>query len=197
MEGGIKAWNGFVAKGAPEAGIAFFEPGKKPDELIALAWVLEDGSQNFYSATAGMLEDRETLSFLQKLSSDEENHKKVLFQIYRELSAMQGMKTDPGFPGSVISFDPGIKYVEGGVPLTKALEWVKGKDPEEILELCISLEINSEDLYLKMERKVEEKEAKKVFKVLAVQEKHHVERLVRLFEKKQESSTHSPHPSSP
>jgi rubrerythrin len=181
MEGGIKAWNGFVAKGAPEAGIAYFEPGKKPEELIALAWVLEDGSQKFYSATAGMVEDRETVYFLQKLSSDEENHKDVLSQIYRGLSAM---KADPGFPYSVISFDPGVKYVEGGVPLTKALEWVKGKDPKEILELCISLEINSEDLYLKMERKVEEKEAKKAFKVLAVQEKHHVERLVRLFEKK-------------
>ena len=97
----------------------------------------------------------------------------------------------------MIPFDPGIKYVEGGVPLTEALAWVQGKDLKEILELAISLEINSEDLYIKMGRKVDDKEAKKVFKVLAVQEKHHVERLVRLFEKKQESSTHSPHPSSP
>ncbi len=181
MEGGIRAWNGFVAQGSPEAGVAYFEPGKKPEELVALAWMLEDGSQEFYSVASGMLEDRETVLFLKKLSTDEENHKQVLFQIYRELS---DMKPDPGFPGSLIPADPGVKYVEGGVPLTKALEWARGKDPQEILELCISLEINSEDLYLKMERKVEEKEAKKAFVVLAVQEKHHLERLVRLFEKK-------------
>ncbi|MBU1209465.1 MAG: hypothetical protein KKH04_21520 [Proteobacteria bacterium] len=74
--------------------------------------------------------------------------------------------------------------MEGGVPLTEALAWVKGQDLKEILELAISLEINSEDLYLKMERKVEDREAKQVFKVLSVQEKHHLERLVRLFEKK-------------
>ena len=181
MEGGIKAWDGFVAQGPPEAGMVYFEPGKKPEELVALAWMLEDGSQEFYSSASGMLEDRETKFFLQKLSADEENHKSMLFQIYRELS---DMKVDPEFPRSLIPHDPGVKYVEGGVPLTKALGWVKGKDPREILELCISMEVNSEDLYLKMERKVEEEEAKRVFKVLAVQEKHHLERLVRLFEKK-------------
>ncbi len=181
MEGGIKAWNGFVAKGVPEAGMAYFDPAKKPEELVALAWMLEDGSQKFYSETAGMLEDRETVNFLQKLSADEEGHKNALFKIHRELS---GLKADPGFPGSVIPLDPGIKYVEGGVPLTEALAWVKGQDLKEILELAISLEINSEDLYIKMERKVDDKEAKKVFKVLSVQEKHHLERLVRLFEKK-------------
>ncbi len=181
MEGGIKAWEGFVAQGPPEAGIFYFEPGKKPEELVALAWMLEDGSREFYSSASGLLEDREIRFFLQKLSSDEENHKSRLFQIYRELS---GMKVDPEFPRSLLRGDSGIQYMEGGVPLTKALEWVRGKEPREILELCISLEVNSEDLYLKMERKVEEKEAKRVFKILAVQEKHHLERLVRLFEKR-------------
>jgi rubrerythrin len=181
MEGGIKAWNGFVAKGAPESGMAYFDPAKKPEELIALAWLLEDGSRKFYSETAGMLKDRETVNFLQRLSADEEGHKASLFNIYRELS---DLKADPGFPGSVIPLDPADKYVEGGVPLTEALEWVQGKDLKEILELCISLEINSEDLYIKMERKVNYKGAKQVFKILSVQEKHHLERLVRLFEKK-------------
>jgi rubrerythrin len=181
MEGGIKAWNGFVAKGAPQAGMAYFDPAKKPEELIALAWMLEDGSRQFYSATAGMLQDRETVSFLQKLSSDEEGHKTSLFNLYRELS---DLKADSGFPASLIPLDPGVKYIEGGIPLSEAMEWVNGKNLQEILELCISMEINSEDLYIKMERKVNRKEAKQVFKLLSVQEKNHLERLVRLLEKK-------------
>jgi rubrerythrin len=68
--------------------------------------------------------------------------------------------------------------------LSEAMEWVNGKNLQEILELCISMEINSEDLYIKMERKVNRKEAKQVFKLLSVQEKNHLERLVRLLEKK-------------
>ena len=43
-KGGYKAWKGFVAKGVPEAGMAYFLPAAKPEELMALAWLLEDGS---------------------------------------------------------------------------------------------------------------------------------------------------------
>ena len=53
MEGGIKAWKGLVAEGAPESGMAYFSPATKPEELIALAWSLEDGSHKFYSELAG------------------------------------------------------------------------------------------------------------------------------------------------
>ena len=48
MQGGINAWKGLVAEGAPESGMAYFSPATKPEELIALAWLLEDGSRNFY-----------------------------------------------------------------------------------------------------------------------------------------------------
>jgi hypothetical protein len=48
MEGGIHAWKGLRATGAPDAGMAYFDPAKKPEELIALAWMLEEGSCKFY-----------------------------------------------------------------------------------------------------------------------------------------------------
>ena len=48
MEGGIHAWNGLRATGAPDAGMAYLEPAKRPEELIALAWMLEEGSSKFY-----------------------------------------------------------------------------------------------------------------------------------------------------
>ena len=44
MEGGIRAWKGLVAEGIPEAGMAYFSPATRPEEMIALAWLLEDGS---------------------------------------------------------------------------------------------------------------------------------------------------------
>ena len=46
MEGGIRAWKGLTASGAPEAGIAYFPPESSPSELTALAWILEDGTWN-------------------------------------------------------------------------------------------------------------------------------------------------------
>ena len=50
MQGGMRAWEGGVAEGAPEAGTAYFAAAGKPEEFIALAWMLEEGSRRFYAA---------------------------------------------------------------------------------------------------------------------------------------------------
>ena len=56
----------------------------------------------------------------------------------------------------------------------------------EILDLSISLEVNAVDLYIKMERKVKEKEARQVFQALSNQERNHLKRLSSLLEKRRE-----------
>jgi len=180
MEGGIHAWKGFVAKGPPEVGMAYFPARARFEELVALAWLLEDGSRKFYSEIAKMLAVHEAVNLFQKLAFDEENHKGSLFKIYQEIS---GLESDPGFPGSFIAIEPGETYMEGGVRLSEALAWANEKSVKAILELSISLEVNSQDLYLKMERRVEDKKSKKVFEVLSENEKSHLERLNSLFAK--------------
>jgi len=180
MEGGIKAWKGLVARGAPEAGMAYFSPANRTEELMALAWLLEDGSSKFYSEMAEMLEEREVVNLFKGLSADEEAHKSSIFKIYQEFS---GQRSAPGFPGSVITVKPGAEYMEGGVDVREALEWAKAEKPGEILEFSISLEVNSHDLYIKMERTVEDKEAKGVFNKLSEEEKKHLARLSSIFEK--------------
>ena len=71
--------------------------------------------------------------------------------------------------------------MEGGMLVSEAVGWSKGKALKDILELCISLETNSYDLYLKMERKVESRNAKQVFQTLSEEEKNHLERLTSMF----------------
>jgi len=74
--------------------------------------------------------------------------------------------------------------MEGGMLISEALKWSKGKNLNEILELSISLETNSYDLYLKMGRKVEGRSSKQVFEKLSEEEKRHLEQLTSLFLKK-------------
>jgi rubrerythrin len=45
------------------------------------------------------------------------------------------------------------------------------------------LEVNAIDLYIKMERKVEGKEAKEVFQALSNQERNHLKRLTAVLQK--------------
>ena len=66
----------------------------------------------------------------------------------------------------------------------EALQWTKGKRMTDILELSLSLETNSYDLYLKLERQMKDQRSVMVFHVLSGEEKQHLERLSSLLEKR-------------
>jgi hypothetical protein len=69
MGGGIRAWEGLVAEGIPEAGMAYFSSTARGKEMIALAWLLEDGSCKFYESLVEMMEDQEAKGLFQNLKS--------------------------------------------------------------------------------------------------------------------------------
>jgi rubrerythrin len=179
MEGGIQAWKGLRATGAPEAGMAYFDPAKRPEELIALACMLEEGSSGFYQEMS-KTKAPGAMTLFRELSADEEKHKASLFKAYEKFISKE---PDPGFPRSLVSLEPGVDYLEGGIVLNKALEWLRGKDFKEVLEFSISLEVNAIDLYIKMERRVAGKEPKGIFQVLSNQERNHLQRLTTAREK--------------
>jgi rubrerythrin len=181
MGGGIRAWEGLVAEGIPEAGMAFFSSAARGEEMIALAWLLEDGSSKFYESLVEMMEDQEAKGLFQNLKRTEENHKTTLWKMFEELS---GKPNTSEFPDKVISRESKGDVMEGGMLVSEALRWSKGKTLKDLLELSMSLETNSYDLYLKMERKVEARNAKQVFKTLSEEEKKHLEQLTSLFGRK-------------
>ena len=181
MQGGIRAWEGFVAEGIPGAGMAYFSPATRPEEMTTLAWLLEDGSCKFYESLAKMIEEQEAKGVFQSLKKSEENHKIVLWKMYEELS---GKPPPSEFPDTIMSREAAGDVMEGGMLISEALKWSKGKNLKEILELSISLETNSYDLYLKMGRKVEGRSSKQVLEKLSEEEKRHLEQLTSLFLKK-------------
>lgn len=167
-----------MASGAPEAGIAYFPPESSPCELTALAWLLEDGTKKFYSGLVSGLKNSDAGGLFQDLADAEQKHKEALYQIYLGLS---GGGEDPRFPESVFPASVPADYMEGGVEVGKALEWTQGKSPEEIVEFALSLEVHSYDVYLKMEQRMKDPRAGKMFASLAEEEKGHLNRLQDLF----------------
>jgi len=181
MQGGINAWKGLVAEGDPQSGMVYFSSATKPEQLIALAWLLEDGSRKFYSDLAAEMKDQEAKALFKELTTAEECHQASLLRLYKEFS---GITSDSGFPGSVISLENGGDVMEGGMRLSEVLQWAKGKGVTEILELSISSETNSYDLYIKLERQMEDQRSAQVFHALSGEEKQHLERISSLFESK-------------
>jgi rubrerythrin len=181
MEGGMRAWKGFVAGGPPDAGMAYFDFASRPEELVALAWSLEEGSRRFYGAVARSLHDQETMALFQGLAGAEAGHEATLLTLYREVTGdrLAAKIPDKFFAGIV----PG-EVMEGGMRVEQALEWTTGNDISDILDLSIALESYSYDLYLKMERTLIDGIARRVFRVLAGEEAKHLESMAALIEKR-------------
>jgi rubrerythrin len=74
--------------------------------------------------------------------------------------------------------------MEGGMKISEALNWVRGKELTDVLDLAISLETNSYDLYLKLARRGSDAKAKELFSLLSAGEKEHLERLAGLLDRK-------------
>jgi rubrerythrin len=180
MEGGIRGWKGAKAEGTPESKMAYFTPATRPEEFIALAWTLEQGSQTFYTEMAGTVKEQIAKGLFQELVVAEERHQASLKELYREMS---GSPSDSAFPASVFPPPQAGEMMEGGIRVDEALRWTKGKGLNDILEFSITLEANSYDLYTLMERKTGDPGARMLFSLLSDEEKLHLKRLTALFEK--------------
>lgn len=180
MDGGINAWNGMVAEGIPDSGRAYFSPASNTKELIALSWIMEDGSRRFYSKIAESLNNEDSSKLFKDLTTAEEHHKSSLLKLFKDIS---GEEAGPEFPSDVFPDASHKDIMEGGINVTEALTWARGKSSVDILELAIALEINAYDLYIIMAREMTDENFRKAFTVLADEEKQHLERLSSMLEK--------------
>ncbi len=178
MLGGIKAWDGIIAEGPPEAGMAWFSPGTTAQEMVALAWLLEEGTRLFYKNTASLFSENATRELFEELVQAEQHHKNTLIYLYR---ALTGQEPDVDFPYGIIEGSSESPIMEGGIPVSEALSWSRGKPSVEILEFMIAQEANSLDLYIKMGRAAKQSKAKEMFGTLSREEKEHLDRLTEQF----------------
>ncbi|MGB3400903.1 MAG: hypothetical protein WBA34_12120, partial [Candidatus Deferrimicrobiaceae bacterium] len=74
MAGGIDAWNGLVAGGNYESGLAYFSRASGAEELISLSWALEEGNRIFYEHIAREAGEGEDGALFRSLVIAEERH---------------------------------------------------------------------------------------------------------------------------
>jgi rhodanese-related sulfurtransferase len=128
MDGGILAWKGLVATGDYKSGLFLLEGKETVEELISLAWSLEDGTRMFYEQTRDVVSDSEAKQIFTSLIKAEQKHKENLLNAYRQLQ------------GEDISEEQFIKdtakgYMESGIAVQDALSWLKDKKRADRNEL--------------------------------------------------------------
>ena len=179
MEGGILAYNGLTAVGPPEAGAFCFPENMQPEELIAMAWYIEDGTQRFIQQIEKMEQDPESSELFAHLAEHKVSHKNSLVNLYNKITGAVAVDV---FPESVLP-QPPAEVMAGCVSVPEALNWARDKQGTDILELMMSLEANTLDLYLKLGRKVPSEQARSVFIELSEQEKQHLDDIATALEK--------------
>jgi sulfur-carrier protein adenylyltransferase/sulfurtransferase len=174
MAGGLLAWQGTVATGAPEAGMWWFDEARDPETYLSLAWILEEGTKIFYGRMADRFAPEETANLFRTLVAEEENHKDTLRSLYEALTGRRG---DPVSPDEAAVHDA----MESGTSITRVLAWAEGQKAIDVLEFSVAMEVNSYDLYLKMAQRVDDTTSKDILLRLAREEKTHLDGLTEAF----------------
>ena len=179
LKGGIAAWQGLKAFGPAEMGMIALRGNETPQEVIVLAYGMEQGLADFYSRVPAMTRDSEVKKIIGKLVQIEEEHKDKLFALYKTLEpATQARDL---FEGRIVS---GV--MEGGFTGEEFLEKNKPllDTVQNLLSLAMMLEAQALDLYTRYAQKVEDIQSRSVLHDIAEDEKGHLATLGSLLEAK-------------
>ncbi len=169
MKGGIDAWNGLVSRAEVDRGIYLIDGDETPEEVISLAYGLEEGAHRFYRELSEKSTDGETKTLFETLSNAEVRHKEYLWERYMTLTG--GRVSRDSFEATIVA-----DALEGGKTADETLgeygDWVH--EPRQAHQLAMSMETDALDLYLRLALKTENEEAKGLFHGLANEEKIHL-----------------------
>jgi len=179
LTGGIKAWHGNKATGPVELNLDLIRGDESLNEIIKLAYGMEQGLQRFYETMHSRTKDSELADFLWKMVDVEQIHKKVLFDL---LAIVDSPEQDlESFEAEVDS-----DIMEGGFDMTAFME---KNEPflhsfSDVIDVAMMLETQALDLYLRFAEKSTMIPAKDVLFKISKEERNHLASLGRLMEKK-------------
>jgi rubrerythrin len=179
LKGGIAAWQGLKAFGPAEMGMTPLRGNETPQEVIVLAYGMEQGLADFYSRVPAMTHDSEVKKIIGELAQIEEKHKDKLFALYQKLGPSTQERAH--FEERIVS---GV--MEGGFTGEEFLEKNKPllDTVENLLSLAMMLEAQALDLYTRYAQKVEDVQSRSVLHEIAEDEKGHLATLGSLLEVK-------------
>jgi rubrerythrin len=179
LKGGIKAWEGLKAAGPAEMGMALLRGDETSQEIIVLAYGMEDGLALFYKNLAERIDDPEVIGVLTKLAKIEQKHKQRLFDLY--LTLEPAITEKDAFESDIVS-----EVMEGGFTTEEFMEQNKDsmKTVPDVLNMAMMLESQAMDLYMRYSEKAKDEKSKTVLYDIAEEEKAHLKTLGRLMDER-------------
>ncbi len=180
LKGGILAWNGGKATGPVESGMLYLKGDESPEDIIILAYGMEEGLGSFYKSMADKYKEKESAEILGKLATIEDDHKQKLLEVYEKLNT--SFKDQETFESQIVA-----KAMEGGLTTEEfinqyrpVLETIKG-----VLTMAMVIETQALDLYMRYAERMTDAKSRDILVNLAEEEKVHLKELGKLLDKQQ------------
>jgi len=179
LEGGIESWEDPTATGPREFHLKFIRGDETPEEVIMVAYRMEEGLKKFHELMRAEAEDPDLVVLLTGLIKAEESHERTLLELLSQYGH-EGVAMELG------SLEDKPEVMEGGLD---AGEFVNGnrrflQSVSGYLELAMMIETQALDLYLRMAGESRVDSAKTVLLRIAEEEKAHLAMLARFMEEK-------------
>ena len=177
VSGGIKAWHSKIAVGPQDLGMDLFTGKESAEEILKVAYSLEQGLQEFYVSMEKKADNSRVAALFLKLSEIEAKHQLALLNAYNSLG--QAPISQESFEAMV-----GTKAMEGGLTTGQYLESF-GPDlgsEIDVISLAMSIEAQALDLYQRVGAVLAQPQARDIILRIADEEKSHLASLGRLMD---------------
>ena len=173
LQGGIQAWGDRTATGPREFHLDFIKGNESPEEIILLAYRMEEGLKNFHKAILTKTDDAALSALLTSLIKAEESHEKTLLELQKSLAS----PSQEAQPDDISKFsDTGFRLMEGGIDMNAFMKQNQPflNDVDGYLDLAMMIETQALDLYLRMAAGSQNELTRKILLRIGNEEKAHL-----------------------
>ncbi len=170
LKGGMHAWQWGTSTGLPEEFAEPFLGGDSATDQALLAWHVEETTRQFYQAMAQTIREPQVAKLFAELVDAESRHMATLRALWEGLS---GQVAAADFPAGLTAAETAGR-LEGGRQLEDVLAWAARSTPAMIVDLAMALEFSAYDQYLFLSRHAKDPDSRRLFEVMAVEERHHL-----------------------
>lgn len=178
MAGGIKAWNSNTAVGGEESGISLFTGKEETEEVLFIAYALEDGLREFYLSMQERVAQEKVRTLFGKLGAIEIKHQDRLFAEYEQIS------DSPLMSRAAFARKAEAQAMEGGLSTEEylALYPTDFEVASEVISLAMGIEAQALDLYLRAADTSSRESTKQALRRIAEEERSHLKLLGELLD---------------
>ncbi len=177
VSGGIKGWKAETALGPREIGMDLFTGSESAEDILKVAYSLEQGLRDFYISMGKKAENGRVKRLFSQLSKIEVKHQLSLLSAYNQLG--KGQVTREEFEAMVAT-----KAMEGGLTTDQYLNLFSPDlgSEVEVISLAMSIEAQALDLYQRVGVSITDSESKNIINNIANDEKSHLASLGKLMD---------------